>query len=134
MALMVSSSCHFVGFLLSPNLWPWQDRGKTCLAVVPQTNLACVGENLAAGYGTGWTDAIAAAESAVGLWYAEESQYNYNDPVFSGGTGHFTQLVWAASTQIGFGAALATSGNWIVVAEFDPPGNVQGQFAANVLP
>lgn len=89
---------------------------------------------MAAGYGSGWTDAASAASSAVGLWYAEESQYNYDDPVFSSGTGHFTQLVWRASTQIGFGATLATSGNWIVVAEFDPPGNVEGQFAANVLP
>ena len=69
----------------------------------------------------------------MGLWYAEDAQYSYSDPVFSAETGHFTQLVWKASTQIGFGASLSSSGEWIVVAEFDPPGNVQGQFADNVL-
>ena len=102
--------------------------------IVPQIIPACTGENLAEGSGSGWTDASSAALSSVALWYAEDSQYNNNNPVFSGETGHFTQLVWAASTQIGFGASVATSGNWIVVAEFDPPGNVDGQFAANVLP
>ena len=86
------------------------------------------------GYGSGWTNAAAAASSSVGLWYAEDAQYNYNDPVFSEGSGHFTQLVWKASMQIGFGAALTSNGEWLVVAEFDPPGNVEGQFAGNVLP
>ena len=88
---------------------------------------------MAEGYGSGWTSATDAASSSVDLWYNEDSQYNYNDPVFSLATGHYTQLVWKASTQIGFGASLTSSGEWLVVAEFDPPGNVEGEFAANVL-
>lgn len=93
----------------------------------------CAGENLAEGDGTGWTTAAEAASSAVDLWYDEVSLYDYSDPVFSSATGHFTQLVWVASTQIGFGAYLTSSGEWLVVAEFDPAGNVEGEFAANVL-
>ena len=34
---------------------------------------------------------------------------------------------------MGFGAYLTSSGEWLIVAEFDPPGNVEGEFAANVL-
>lgn len=42
------------------------------------------GENLAMGYAD-WKSAIAG-------WYDEVSQYNYNNPGFSGATGHFTQV------------------------------------------
>lgn len=92
-----------------------------------------VGENLAEGDGNGWTSAADAASSAVDLWYNEVTLYDYSNAVFSSATGHFTQLVWVASTQIGFGAYLTSSGEWLIVAEFDPPGNVEGEFAANVL-
>ena len=91
------------------------------------------GENLAVGSGSGWASATDAANSAVDLWDNEDALYNYNDPEFSDATGHYTQLVWKASTQIGFGAFLTSSGEWLIVAEFDPPGNVEGEFAANVL-
>jgi hypothetical protein len=41
------------------------------------------GENLAAGYKD--------FKTSITAWYNEEKQYNYNNPGFSGATGHFTQ-------------------------------------------
>ncbi|CAF3299972.1 unnamed protein product [Rotaria socialis] len=68
-------------------------------------------------------------------WYNEISLYNYKSPGFSAATGHFTQVVWAGSTQLGIGIAF-TSNNLAayVVANYFPPGNYLGQFPANVLP
>ncbi|KAL0030516.1 hypothetical protein WJX79_000947 [Trebouxia sp. C0005] len=105
----------------------WADEGQFV------HSYGAYGENLAEGDGNGWTSAADAASSAVDLWYNEVTLYDYSNAVFSSATGHFTQLVWVASTQIGFGAYLTSSGEWLIVAEFDPPGNVEGEFAANVL-
>lgn len=35
------------------------------------------------------------------LWYDEVTQYNFYNPGFSDATGHFTQLVWLDSTELG---------------------------------
>ncbi|KAH9513624.1 Golgi-associated plant pathoproteinsis- protein 1 [Bulinus truncatus] len=48
--------------------------------------------------------------------------------------GHFTQMVWRNSTEIGVGRSQAKSGRSIVVVSYFPPGNVAGQFQSNVLP
>jgi hypothetical protein len=48
-------------------------------------------------------------------------------------TGHFTQLVWKATTQVGFG--VATRGKYTVgVALYYQAGNVIGSFKQNVQP
>jgi hypothetical protein len=77
---------------------------------------------------------------AVKSWYDEVSKYDYNNPGFSSATGHFTQVVWKSSTQLGCGAARGvktlngTNYNaFYVVCHYSPAGNVQGQFPANVL-
>lgn len=49
-------------------------------------------------------------------------------------TGHFTQVVWKGSKEMGVGRATARSGNIYVVANYAPGGNMQGSFQANVLP
>jgi hypothetical protein len=61
--------------------------------------------------------------------------YNYDTPGFNESTGHFTQVVWKNSVQLGIGIALSADSKtaW-VVAEYYPQGNIQGEFAANVLP
>jgi hypothetical protein len=61
--------------------------------------------------------------------------YNYDNPGFNASTGHFTQLVWKNSIQLGIGIAFSTDNQtaW-VVAEYYPQGNIDGEFAANVLP
>ncbi|XP_065724862.2 Golgi-associated plant pathogenesis-related protein 1-like [Drosophila suzukii] len=70
-------------------------------------------------------------KDAVKAWYNEISLYNWNYPSFSKQTGHFTQLVWKSSTELGVG--FAKSGNGIfVVCNYNPPGNYKNQFKKNV--
>lgn len=86
------------------------------------------GENLAAG-----TAGTLDAQSVTDMWYREIAKYSFGSGAFSMETGHFTQVVWRGSTQLG--CAVATCRNMdIWVCEYDPPGNVQGEFKKNVQP
>ncbi|XP_078494865.1 Golgi-associated plant pathogenesis-related protein 1 isoform X1 [Ciona intestinalis] len=88
------------------------------------------GENLA------WSSAELGADAAVDMWYNEIKDYDFSQPGFSGSTGHFTQVVWKASTEFGAGFAQASDGSTYVVGRYLPPGNMNmaGQFEENVLP
>ena len=59
---------------------------------------------------------------AVDLWYAENSKYKFADPEWNSSVGHFTQLVWKGSTQIGCGVA-SCGGQNFWVCRYSPPGN-----------
>jgi len=48
--------------------------------------------------------------------------------------GHFTQLVWKSSREVGIGRAQSRDGKWFVVANFFPAGNFIGHNAENVFP
>ncbi|MDB9436159.1 CAP family protein [Dolichospermum lemmermannii CS-548] len=99
------------------------------------------GENLHVSYTTAPSiNYTTLANTAVQSWYNEVSAYNYNSPGFSSATGHFTQVVWKSSTQLGCGTAKGTKtlngtkyNAFYVVCHYLPAGNVQGQFPANVL-
>jgi len=67
----------------------------------------------------------ASAVDAVDAWYNEVSQYNYNAPGFSEATGHFTQLVWKATTEVGCASQTCSSGTY-VFCEYQAAGNVVG--------
>ncbi|KAM7392099.1 hypothetical protein PAMP_022734 [Pampus punctatissimus] len=74
-------------------------------------------------------------KEAVDSWYSEIKDYNWSMPGFSGSTGHFTQVVWKESTELGVG--MATDGNKVfVVGQYRPAGNMNmpGYFEKNVLP
>ena len=66
-------------------------------------------------------------------WYDEIYDYDFIKPDFKSGTGHFTQVVWVGSKEVGFGAAQSESGNYYGVANYFPPGNYIGEFEENVL-
>jgi len=72
-------------------------------------------------------------EQVVDSWYSESKGYDYARPGFSMRTGHFTQLVWRATRRLGCGTATC-KGNQIWVCNYEPPGNVEGEFRENVLP
>lgn len=63
-------------------------------------------------------------------WYNEISQYKFKD--YQPGTGHFTQVVWKSSREIGIGLAKAKDGSFFVVANYYPAGNMIGKFSENV--
>ena len=52
-------------------------------------------------------------------------------------TGHFTQVVWKGSTQLGIGVARCEMqgwNGWLVVGRYKNHGNMRGDFEANVMP
>lgn len=87
-----------------------------------------------------WTTAsscISTGEEAVVDWYNEISAYNFNKQGFSSETGHFTQVVWKNTKNLGCGVANGKDGSWTtttVVCNYYPGGNYLGQFEANVFP
>ena len=81
----------------------------------------------------------ALAERAVEAWYEEVADYNYSNPGFSVETGHFTQVVWKSSTNLGCGVAVGseqiagrTADVFYVACHYAPDGN-SGSFPENVL-
>jgi hypothetical protein len=102
----------------------WADN----LAATQNCNLvhesqSTYGENLA--MGTNLTP-----QQAVTMWASEKNLYTwsatYSMADFNAGSGHYTQLVWRKSIQIGCGSA--TCGRSVVIScRFSPPGNYIGQ-------
>lgn len=82
------------------------------------------GENLAEGY--------ANATAGVEGWGDEASRYNFDSPGFDHDTGHFTQLVWKNTTDVGCDRRLCGQSGWYLVCEYWPRGNVLGQFGTQV--
>ncbi len=89
-----------------------------------------LGENLAAGTSGAFT-----AESFVDDWYSEISSYDFASGQSTDGeaVGHFTQVVWASTQQVGCGIARC-GGEDIFVCNYSPPGNYVGEEVANVPP
>lgn len=73
-------------------------------------------------------------QRAVDMWYEEIKDYSFRNPGFSSGTGHFTQVLWIDSVEMGVAKASNANGTQFVVARYNPPGNVLGQFPENVKP
>lgn len=66
------------------------------------------------------------------MWYDEVTNpgYDFENPGFDSGTGHFTQVVWKGSTKLGCGV----SGVYVVCRYCETAGNMEGAFPENVLP
>lgn len=82
-----------------------------------------VGENI---YGSGGP---ASGTDAVTLWASEEADYDYASNTCSGICGHYTQIVWAATTKVGCGIHTCpglTYGN-SVICNYGPGGNSGGR-------
>ena len=46
---------------------------------------------------------------------------------------NFTQLIWKSTKEVGFGVSTDKKGNFYVVANYFPGGNIKGQYKNNVL-
>ncbi|GFO49405.1 venom allergen 5 [Plakobranchus ocellatus] len=73
-------------------------------------------------------------EELCDQWYRECRDFDFGVEPTELKAGHFTQMVWKNSTEIGVGRSQARDGRSIVVVNYFPPGNVIGEFNANVLP
>jgi hypothetical protein len=63
-------------------------------------------------------------------------KYNFANPpqTWSMDTSHFTQMVWKSTTQVGCAYKVDCQKGAFFVCNYVPPGNFDGQFAANVFP
>lgn len=94
------------------------------------------GENI------GWGTGEYAPASAANAWLAEKAKYSPDasatPPAKKKGkaaakanpaaeTVHYTQMVWGKSTMVGFGIATTKDGKTVVVANYNPRGNIEGE-------
>ena len=84
------------------------------------------GENIYWGGGTNWSPTVL---DAVADWGTERKNFNFNSKACKGGAtcGHYTQIVWKNTTQVGCGVATCEDGYVIVVCNYNPPGNYTGE-------
>ncbi|CAF4281221.1 unnamed protein product, partial [Rotaria sp. Silwood2] len=79
----------------------------------------------------------ASARDAIQSWYDEIAMHDFDRPIYSSETGHFTQMVWRSSRKLGVGVAYSPDGREVyIVANYYPGGNIvnRGYFESNVLP
>jgi len=135
-ALLDAHNQHRVSHCAPPLAWSaalartaqaWAD-GLGARGCTLEHSRSAHGENLAAG-----TAGSLPAAGVVALWYRESARYSFRHPGFSMQTGHFTQLVWRNTTEVGCGRT-ACGGLELWVCNYDPPGNVQRAYEDNVLP
>lgn len=111
----------------------WSNRCAKKAALQHRKN-GKYGENIHFAYDSQGIDRITGA-TATKAFYDEIARYNFSSGQFMQGTGHFTQVVWKGSKNMGIGVSFNPKNKNEVYAVFnyDPPGNVQGQFKENVL-
>ncbi|KAJ6796815.1 pathogenesis-related protein PRB1-3-like [Iris pallida] len=82
------------------------------------------GENLFWGYGKPFD-----AADAVNSWVSEKQYYNYNSNTCAAGKvcGHYTQVVWRNSVNIGCARVICNSGAIFIICSYNPPGNYVGE-------
>ena len=64
-------------------------------------------------------------------WYEEKSLFRnvtLNESNWSP-AGHYSQMIWRNTKKVGAGKARCRDGGWVIVANYDPPGNYMGQKA-----
>lgn len=84
------------------------------------------GENLSVGSSATIFNTLDASKS----WYDEIKHYQYTQVTRSNfhETGHYTQMIWKDTKEVGVGVAKCPDGGIIVVANYYPAGNFIGQF------
>jgi uncharacterized protein YkwD len=97
----------------------WADRLLAEHAFAHQPNDAH-GENLFAISG-----GTAAPAEVVRTWVAERGDYDPRTNTCSGVCGHYTQVVWRTTREVGCGMAF-DGYRQVWVCEYEPPGNVVG--------
>ena len=67
--------------------------------------------------------------------YKEACSFNFDKPMLSNDTIHFTQLAWKGTKKLGVGVApniIAGKNCLFIVARYLPRGNIPGQVKANI--
>ncbi|MEO6636834.1 MAG: CAP domain-containing protein [Ginsengibacter sp.] len=67
---------------------------------------------------------------AANAWLREKEKYTYSklreDNWFA--TGHYTQMIWKSTTEVGLGMATCPTGGIVIVGDYSPAGNMSGEY------
>ncbi|HZP88853.1 MAG TPA: CAP family protein [Burkholderiales bacterium] len=104
----------------------WADRlaRQHDYALAHDTNNAATGENLFGGAGKRFRPA-----EVVDAWGSERQAYR-GGPITEdnfGRIGHYTQMIWKDTRQVGCGMVRSTDAREVWVCRYRPPGNVVGE-------
>ncbi|KAL4707646.1 hypothetical protein ACJJTC_006996 [Scirpophaga incertulas] len=110
----------------------WAEELAKRDAMAYSTNQA-YGESVYSGWSSDPNTKIRARD-CIDKWYNEINDYSFGQEPEILTCGHFTQIVWKATKELGVGSAKSKSGKLYVVANYSPPGNYSGEFSKNVLP
>ncbi|KIZ02968.1 Protein PRY1 [Monoraphidium neglectum] len=94
----------------------------------------CVMSHSSGGYGENLAQGYRDPVTAIQAWYDEIRSYNFASGSYSSATGHFTQVVWKGSSQLGCGFAPNCGSGALLTCRYSPAGNVMGAFQQNVAP
>lgn len=94
------------------------------------SKFGAIGENLAVGAGSGWSDKVEATKQGIKLWADESSKYTGD---YSDASGHWTQMVWKDTTKVGCAVQTCAAGtifdaeSSFLVCQYSPQGNILGE-------
>ena len=88
-----------------------------------------IGENICSGNAQSHI-----GKGCVDEWYKGEKDYDYLNPLQDGSNGHFTQLVWKDTKQLGCGIKCDSKDWCFVTCNYYPAGNYYGEYDKNVFP
>ncbi|KAK1417568.1 hypothetical protein QVD17_26697 [Tagetes erecta] len=96
----------------------YADKRKDCQMVHSDR----CGENMASG-------PLLNGSYAVQMWVDQRREYDYDaNKCKEKMCGGYTQVVWKESQRVGCGRSQCDDGSsWMVVCNYDPPGNIVGQ-------
>jgi len=117
----------------SPPLTLNADLGKIAQAWANELAKKGNMEHSTSGFGENvyWCTDPVDGKRPVDQWYSEIKDYNFSNLVGQKGTGHFTQVIWKSSQEVGIAMAKGPKG-FFVVANYNPPGNFIGMYPQNI--
>jgi pathogenesis-related protein 1 len=113
----------------------YADELKTSQACkLIHSDITGLGENLFWGSPVDYSDGTSKVQvvtptQVIGSWSREKVDYNFAANTCASGKvcGHYTQMVWKSTTEIGCGKAVCPDHSQIWVCHYKPAGNIIGQ-------
>jgi pathogenesis-related protein 1 len=114
--------------------WAETLKSKGCKMEHSRNRQGKLGENLywasPVTWSTGKTEVQEISPATVVDWWANESKnYDYSTNACAAGKvcGHYTQVVWKSTTEIGCGKAVCNDKSQVWVCNYQPAGNIVGK-------